>query len=598
MSILADDNSLTGRIRIDEKDSTTIENPPKDIEEQLKAVEFERKSANVYVKKRKPYTGSTSKKVVEVEVYDDSLTLSSESVVGVVNLTPTSKVQIDPRIGWSEILDMFLKVQEENRSIEYQGVPIREFLGDDLAIEDIFVIIAVNYLNSLEPVWREGLVRTFKTQEYDAITGRGRLDIQKSLLNRSNPKNSHLQRFVEKKVEYDIPVHRLLHRAGIELLKLFKLHSGKYNHEGYYRIFESMERAIHRFEEHGIDSSSTENHVYREVSLYDLPPTRHYYQDCIRTSKMILSSSTGQPMATAEQDLTMDYILNMNDLFEKYTQVVLEDEIRRIKSSTRYTGPKSLDVSSSSLINLFEDESNLTYRPDHVIRNSEEPIAVLDSKYYDRDKDPLKDNYARSRLFSYGYFLNVTDLAFLVPAGGTMSHPLTGKDGNLTVVAPEEFNLESYIDSIRDYLQNLLDEYLEPNQLLIDLQENIIPIDGKSCNSLSDIEDKDTFAPRKVKMKSSHIVRNIAKRYSSEVSHYRNVEWRTISRAVSNLFNHHNGNDYAIPIFRRSTPEKSERLIIHFIEIDHSEGDKIHTTCGPYKIDWKKDGDTPLIKIE
>lgn len=325
MSIQADSNSITGRIRLDEEESKKIENPPSDIEEQLEAVEFERKSANVFVKKRRAYSSSTSKTVVEVTVEEDSLTLSSESVVGVVNLTPTSKVQIDPKIGWSDILEMFLTVQEQHRSIEYQGVPIRDFLGEDLAIEDIFVVIAVNYLNSLEPVWRQGLVRTFETHKHDAISGKGKLDIQQSLLNRSHPNKGHLQTFAEKRVNYDIAVHRLLHRTGKELLKLFQLHSGEYDHDGYYRVFEQVEKQVRRFEQKGVTSSPTEHQIYNEVSVYDLPPTRHYYGEAIRTSKMILSSSTGEPMAAAEQELTMDYILNMNDLFEKYTQVVLEE---------------------------------------------------------------------------------------------------------------------------------------------------------------------------------------------------------------------------------------------------------------------------------
>jgi hypothetical protein len=597
MSVQAD-TALDGRIRLDEETSKTIDNPPSDIEDQLEAVEFERKSANVFVKKRQPYSSEKQKKVVEVRIEDDSLTLSSESIVGVVNLTPTSKVQIDPKIGWSEILEMFLTVQEQNRSIEYQGVPIREFLGDDLNIEDIFVVIAVNYLNSLEPIWRERLVRTFENQEYDALTGRGRLDIQQSLLNRTHPKNNHLQHFVEKQVKHDIPVHRLLHRAGVELLKLFKLHSGDYHHEGYFRVFESVESQIQRLEERGVSSSTAEYGLYREISVNDLPPARHYYKDALRTSKMILSSSTGQPMAVAEQDLTMDYILNMNDLFEKYTQIVLEQEIENIKSKPRYTGPESLKISANQTIQVFEDETTLNYQPDHVLHTSESPVAVLDSKYYGGEKGPLRDTYARSRLFSYAYFLEVSELAYLVPSGGTESHPIVDKEGSLTVIAPDEFEVSAYSEAVREYFQDLLSEHIERDPLETDLERGIFPVPDVQCTAFSDVPGTEALRPTNVKKKSHRIIRNIADRYSDEVTHSRNVNWRKFSRDFSKMFNHHDGNDYAVPIFIPSSDKEPDRLLIHFLELTEKEEIKEAVICGPYEVNWKEKGVPPLERFE
>jgi len=597
MSITADRSGLDGRIRLDEDDSKRIEDPPNDIKEQLQAVEFEKISANVFVKERQPYTDSNARKVIEVRIKDNALELSSESVVGVVNLTPTSKIQINPKIGWSDILEMFLRVQEQRRSIEYQGVPIRKFLGDDLAIEDIFVVIAVNYLNSLEAIWREGLIRTFDTREYDALAGRGRLDIQQSLLNRSRPKKSNFQRFVEKKVDHNIPVHKLLHRAGKELLKLFKLHSGEYSHEGYYRIFEAVERQVRRFEDNGIESSPLDHQLYREVSLNDLPPTRHYYEETIQVSKMILSSSTGQPMAVAEQDLTMDYILNMNDLFEKYTQVVLEQKVDKIKTSPQYSGPDQLTVTPNRTIRLFQDDTGYNYQPDHVIQEGEKPVAVLDSKYYGGNKGPLSDSYARSRIFSYAFFLEVDDLAYLVPSGGSHKHRLNGRDGNLTVVGPEEFKIENYENTLESYLRDLISEYLDEDLLMEDLNDNILPFDDFETERKYEIIGNDEFRPDKVKQKYQRVIRYIADHSESEVRHYREANWKEIAGAYRENFKHHSGNDYAVPIYRPSDGENSDRILTHFIKVDTEEKEIETVTCGPYEINWKNHRRSPLSLV-
>lgn len=593
MSVIAD-SSLNQRIRIKEKTSETIDDPPSNIREQLIAAEFEKKSSDVFVKRRQPYSGSSEKKVVEVRIENDSIELSAESIVGVVNLTPSARIQIDPKIGWSEILKMFLKVQERNRSIEYQGVPIREFLGDELEIKDIFVVIAVNYLNSLEPVRREGLVREFKKRRYDAVSGRGRLDIQQSLLNRSNPDKNNLQRFVEKQVDYDIPVHRLLHRAGVELLRLFRLYSSDYSHEGFYQIFENVEDQVRMFERLGIESNSISIESYREVSVHDLPPTRHYYAEALETAKMIISSSTGEPMAVGEQDLTMDYILNMDDLFEKYTQLVLEEQLADLKARENFKGDESLEVTSSTTIPIFEGDTNFNYQPDHVIRRADGPAAVLDSKYYSRDKNPVRDNYARSRMFSYAFFLEVEKMAYLSPSGGSSSYSIAGKEGKLDIVSPEQFTIASYTNEIENYLTSLFSGQLETIPVLENLREGILLIDDIEIESLEDIRLEKELRPSRVKSIRPRRFRQLAQSEAQGVLHPRDANWRDVSTKFKNLFSHHSGNDRAVPVFLPGTSDRPDLLQIHFLKFDNRNKLEESIICGPYQVNWKTHRDERL----
>lgn len=592
------DSSLDERIRLEENADEPINYLPSDIEEQLVAAGFERKSSDAFVKRRQPYSGSSEKKVIEVRIEDESLTLSTESVVGVVNLTPSARVQIDPKIDWPETLEMFLRVQERNRSIKYQGIPIEEFLGDELAIEDIFVVIAVNYLNSLKPVWREGLFREFNQHHYDAVSGRGRLDIQQSLLNRSNPHKANLQRFIEKQVNFDFPVHQLLHRAGTELLKLFRLHSDHYNHEGFYRIFENVENQVRAFEELGVESNRKSIGNYREVSIHDLPPTRHYYSKALETAKMIISSSTGEPVGIGEQDLTMDYILNMDDLFEKYTHLVLEENISHIKSKKEFKGSESLEVSSDQTIPVFEDDTDLNYQPDHVIRQADGPIAVLDSKHYSRDKVLIKDNYARSRMFSYAFFLGVKKLAYLSPFGDSSSHSLAGKEGELEIVSPEQFTTANYTNKIEGYLNRLLSEQLETIPVLEDLREHTLLVDGVEIESIEDIQLEKKLSPSKAESVSSTKFRDLARSEAEGVLHSRDAKWRKVSEAYKDLFKHHDGNDRAVPVFQPGNGDRPDLLRIHFLSFD-SEGEVEQSIiCGSHQINWKNRRNSPLEKWE
>ena len=64
--------------------------------------------------------------------------------------------------------------------MEDHGIPIEDFLSDDIDLEDIFVVVAANYLNSLQPLYRYGFLREFQTKHVDAVDSRGRIDIEKS----------------------------------------------------------------------------------------------------------------------------------------------------------------------------------------------------------------------------------------------------------------------------------------------------------------------------------------------------------------------------------------------------------------------------------
>jgi len=261
---------LPERVYISEEEEKTLDCPP-ETGKQLQRAAFDQESANKFVKTRTPQGGDDARPVVTAIVEGDELTISVEDVVGVVELTPTSKLQINPKIGWDDILTMFLAIQESNRSLEYQGVPIDDFLSDDIQIRDIFVVITVNYLSSLQVIHRNGFIRQFSTDRYDALTGKGRIDIEKSVLNlqRGIPR----QRFIQKNIDYNTPVNSLIYHAGTYLLRLFQAAESE-THEQYFKIFSELREGLNRLESVGVNPSAIDLREVRSLSIEDLPRQR------------------------------------------------------------------------------------------------------------------------------------------------------------------------------------------------------------------------------------------------------------------------------------------------------------------------------------
>lgn len=145
-------NGLPDRIHIEEKTTRTLSDCPPEIGKQLQRAAFTEsdKQSNTYIKTRTPHGSNNSRPVVTATINDGELTVSARDIVGIVELTPRTKLQINPNVNWDDILEMFLAVRQQQRSLEYQGIPIDDFLADDIRIQDIFIVITVNYLSSTQ----------------------------------------------------------------------------------------------------------------------------------------------------------------------------------------------------------------------------------------------------------------------------------------------------------------------------------------------------------------------------------------------------------------------------------------------------------------
>jgi hypothetical protein len=465
---------------IPERGEIRIEDCPSSITDQLRRASFTQESPGVFTKSQESLDSDQEYEVVTVTLDGDdgdTLYVSATDIIGVVSLTPSSKVQVDPKIDWEHIFDMLLAVYDQNRSIEYHGIPLQDFLSDDIHLDDVFVVLAINYLDGLETIQRNGYIRDLILKRIDSLDGRGEIDVEQTLLNHA--RGTLEPHWIRNETEYNNAANSLLHYAGKTLLRLFRQNSSDHDHPGYDRIFSEVHREVERLESMGVSSGLDRIDDYRRISLRDLPKQRQYYRKAFDVAKAVLSSSLGQQLKDGPRELVVDYVLNMESLFEQYSQVVIERELAYIKSYDHLDALADVTPVRSPSVNPFEGESQIRHQPDHAIQEGEKTIAVLDSKYYAEGHDPVKESPSRSRLFSYAYLLHSDQLAFLCPLLEPKRRKVTQTGAELEIVSPEaDFSLDGYDEVVYEYAHDLLvsdHPELEPFRAVA---ENKLCLDG------------------------------------------------------------------------------------------------------------------------
>ena len=512
---------------IPERGEIRIEGCPSSIMGQLRRVSFTQESPGVFTKSQGALDSEREYEVVTVTVNGDDneiLHVEATDIIGVVSLTPSSKVQVNPKIDWEYIFDMLLAVYDQNRSIEYHGIPLQDFLSDNIHLDDVFVILAINYLDGLETIQRHGYIRDLIIQRIDSLDGRGEIDVERTLMNHAQ--GTLKPHWIRNETEYNNAANSLLHHAGTTLLRLFRQKSSDGDHPAYDRIFSEVHQEVERLESMGVESGFDRISEYQQLSLSDLPTQRQYYRKAFDVSKAVMSSSLGQQLREGPRELVVDYVLNMESLFEQYSQVVIERELDDIKSYDHLNELDDVTPVRSPSVNPFEGESQVYHEPDHALQEGDETIAVLDSKYYAENHDPVKESPSRSRLFSYAYLLHSDRLAFLCPLLEPQRRSVTQTGAELQIVSPEdEFSLAEYDDAVHGYLHDVLVETSPELEVFRAVAENQLCLDGIDESDLDRGKDMSgPFTFKNAQDFSLRVIKAAADKHSYQVRNRYDLE--------------------------------------------------------------------------
>ncbi|WP_158854021.1 McrC family protein [Halorhabdus sp. CUG00001] len=577
MSVSDPDASYTyqpGTFSVPERGEIRIEGCPPSIDDQLRRASFEQESDNVFVKTQESLDDRDKEyRVVKVRVDGPVMHVTARDNVGIVSLTPRSKLRIEPKIDWDYIFDMLLAVHGRKRSVEYHGIPLDEFRTEDVDLEDVFLILAINYLNGLEDIHRNGYVRQLETRRADLEQPRGVIDIEQSLVNQAEGRAQ--QHCLLKEVNYDNAANSLLHYAGTHLLRLFRQYEDKYDHQAYYHVFSQVHQEVRHLE--GLDVTSGRRRIpeYRRFSLHDLPKQRHYYQQAIEVAKAVVASSLGTPAMEGNRELVVDYVLNMESLFEQYSQVALEEELDAIKGYDYLGQTENVSAVRSPTLQPFENEGQVFHQPDHAVEKGDETLAVLDSKYYAEGKDPVKSGSSRSRLFSYAYLLETPRMGFLTPLGEPRIRTVAQTGAELQVVSPDSnrFSLEGYHACVRHYLHEALADMYPALDVYRAVTEHALCLDQHDASALNRLTDPDgPFDFSNVNEFSLRVINaaadTLSVTYQTKSDLEQNGEW-TREQIRTRCGEYQSDTTTCVPVFRR---ERNEEWIDLYFVVRGSDG--------------------------
>lgn len=576
-----------GTFSIPERGQIRIENCPPTIGEQLRRASFEQEADNIYVKTQKSLDDSDDEyRIVRIRLDGRVMYVTARDNVGIVSLTPRSKLRIEPKIDWDYIFDMLLAVHGRKRSVEYHGIPLSEFRTEDVDLEDVFLILAINYLNGLESIHRNGFVRRLETRRADLEQPRGVIDVEQSLINQAEGRAQ--QHCILKEVEYDNAANSLLHYAGTHLLRLFSQYEDEYDHQAYYHIFSQVHQEVRHLEKLDVGSGRRRIPEYQRFSLHDLPKQRHYYQQATEVSKAIVASSLGTPAMHGDRELVVDYVLNMESLFEQYSQVAIEVELDAIKGYDWLDQTENVSAVRSPTVKPFEDEAQVYHQPDHAVEEGDDTLAVLDSKYYAEDKDPVKSGGSRSRLFSYAYLLTTDRMGFLTPLNEPRTRAIAQTGAELQVISPDSqhFSLEKYHEGIQQYLHDVLARHYPALDVYRAVREHALCLDQHDVSDLRRMTDPDgPFDISNVHEFSLRVVNaaadTLSTRYKSRSDLEQQGRW-TRRQIETHCEERSASSTTCVPVFRRDGHE--ERIDLYFVTRDENNNPAQVSLVGDFRL--------------
>jgi hypothetical protein len=246
------------------------------------------------------------------------------------------------------------------------------------------------------------------------------------------------------------------------------------------------------------------------------------------------------------------------------------------------------------------------------VRSDEGVEAVLDSKYYAEGKNPLKGNWSRSRLLSYGFHLEAQNLAMVAPLAENGTFEFKGRDGELTIISPEseEFTTEGLRTSLQEYLRNQFGEQ-RGTTATTDLQNRTVCHPEVEASDLESIIQEDQLRPEAIMQNTRRILDYIV-RYArlSDVLHPRQDAQRSL-KEVQNFKDYLQQSgitdwDIVIPFFisandpgadaiveNEELVEKKPELVnareyirIHCLEIDAKGRLSNHYSPPPFGLSW------------
>ncbi len=164
-----------------------------------------------------------------------------------------------------------------------------------------------------------------------------------------------------------------------------------------------------------------------------IPTLRHYYYEICRTCLFIVGNeSVSLKVRGTDVDL-LSFVLNLEDLFERYVRNVLRKDIPSASNGIRI-----LDGNKEGRSYLFFDSRAMEVRPDIVVRRNSQTAVIADVKY----KLKITEN-DRYQLIAHAYSYGVRKALFVIPSfdNGTRGLVRRGQMRNANGIEIYEYHM-------------------------------------------------------------------------------------------------------------------------------------------------------------
>jgi 5-methylcytosine-specific restriction enzyme subunit McrC len=277
---------------------------------------------------------------------------------------------------------------------------VRELARAELQTEDadLLSLYIGRFLDEVERLLREGLVRSYRTLEENRTSFRGRILFAENL--RENFAHAERVYVATHELNVDRIENQLLLRALRTLTKL-RLHIS---------LADRAHFLVAQF-------PSVRN---RDITVEDfarLAPTRQSqrYAESLTLARMILLHHSPAPRPGAEDMLAL--LLDMNLLFQNFVLAVL-----------RQTAPPGLTVQGGAQRDFWPEGERSPKRllPDILVRQEDRSVLVIDTKWKPTDGGWPSDQDLR-QIFAYGEYFGAPSTVLLYPASFHRSTSSTGR---------------------------------------------------------------------------------------------------------------------------------------------------------------------------
>ena len=335
----------------------------------------------------------------DVDYRGDRLTFVAGRYVGLIPINGRILIDVKPKVAVRDLFHLLDIADEELGSLHFFERGYLEKKGPD---ENILNLLIKTLLTQLQALEREGIYKVYK-RESGTGTFRSRVNFARTI-------QRHWSRgtFSEATFEYfqfsrDHPLNRLLKYTIWYCGSYLRLRAGAT------ALREQLNFYFNLLETIPLDASlSFLSDVRRTLAFRQIPNLRHYYYSLARTCLFIVGNSSISLETRGEDVSLLSFILNLEELFEKYIRNVLKKNLPGTRPEIRV-----LDGNKDCRTYLFSDSRIFEIRPDIVVTNLGKPSLIADVKY--KPKITEADRY---QIITHAYSMNAQRAILVVPSFG------------------------------------------------------------------------------------------------------------------------------------------------------------------------------------